>query len=360
LAACFVTTGLILYGLIKRGTINYKFFVVAILWFFLPFLIGFFYSKYVNAVLQYSVLIFSFPFLFFFLFGHIKLQKTAMNFIIVAIILTTNIFALVKSQQHYTLFYQSPYQKIIENHEEAQRDFGKTVSIIDSHRKISQYYLSKTSNCSSFTWFDTFADEKEWVSFVKEQSEKADYLYLGAISSNHPATVPIIQEYFPCMVWQNNYQSATTYLFSKARNENSNIIYKHEEICLIDSLTEYASSFSKPLLDIISNPNNFIDISVRVFVPEEYEDIILVSSLETNHRVIYWSGAPFNKFISADDVGNWVTIHHSLKLSDLYLQYKDIAIKVYIWNKGRQNFLIDNFSIYLRTGNPIIYCYLNM
>ena len=358
-AALFVMAGLTVYGLIKRGTVNYKFFVISILWFLLPFLIGFFYSRYVNAVLQYSCLIFSFPFLLFFLLGHIKLQKPAINLIIVVIILTTNIFALVKERQHYTLFYRSPYQKIVENHEEAHKKIEKTVSIIDSHRKITQYYLNKTDAAAPFIWFDSFSNEKEWASFVKEQAEKTDYLYLGCISSNLPTTVPVIQEYFPSIIAQNNYSGGTTYLFSKEKNNDLTVIHKQENPCFIDSLTEYAFSFSKPLLDIISNPYNFIDVSVKVLVPEKYEDILLVSSLETEKGLIYWSGTPFDNFIPTDDIGKWTTIHHSLKLSDIYLRYKGIEIKVYIWNKGRQNFLVKDFSIDLRKGNPLIYSCLN-
>ncbi|MDD2306253.1 MAG: glycosyltransferase family 39 protein [Prolixibacteraceae bacterium] len=58
---------LIIFGLFKSGKIqqNFRHFTLFLSWFILPFLIGFFYSKYVNSVLQYSVLIFSMPFLCF-------------------------------------------------------------------------------------------------------------------------------------------------------------------------------------------------------------------------------------------------------------------------------------------------------
>src|SRR5690554_6558995 len=46
----------------KAVKINWKMYLLFIIWFLLPFLIGYFYSVYFSAVLHYSVLIFSFTF----------------------------------------------------------------------------------------------------------------------------------------------------------------------------------------------------------------------------------------------------------------------------------------------------------
>jgi hypothetical protein len=298
IVSLFVVAGLMIFGFVKREKMNYKWLIVSILWFFLPFLIGFFYSKYINAVLQHSVLIFSFPFLFFILFGHIKKQKPVINLIIVAIILTTNTFLLINERKHYTLFYNSSYIKILEDHETAQKENKNVVSLIDLYRKTTQYYWDKIPVHSPFFLIDSIS-EKELVTLVKEQVEKADYLYLGVISSNSPNTVPIIQEYFPNIKRQNNYQAGTTYLFSKEKRNCADTIHFSEiNPRFIDSLTEYSCSFSKPLFDIISNQYNFIDVSVKFLVSENYEDIILVSSMENEKGSIYWNGISFDKYVT--------------------------------------------------------------
>lgn len=68
---------IILFGLfhLNRNPQNLRMVALSFAWFIIPFLIGFYYSRYVNAVLQYSVLIFSLPLLFFALFGFIKEQS---------------------------------------------------------------------------------------------------------------------------------------------------------------------------------------------------------------------------------------------------------------------------------------------
>jgi uncharacterized membrane protein len=351
----FLVAGLVIFGFVKRAKMNDKLLLVSVLWFLLPFLIGFFYSKYVNAVLQYSVLIFSFPFLFFILFGHLKKQKPLINITIVAIILTINIFLLINERKHYTLFYNSPYVKILEDHETAQREHENVVSFVDSHRKITQYYCDKIPVQSPFFVIDSL-NEKQLIALVKEQVKTADYLYLGAFSSNLPNTVPIIQDYFPRIEWQNNYLSGTTYLFSKEkRNRTDTIHFSEAEPLFTDSSNMYSCSFSKPFYEIIYSQYNFIDISVKVLVPENYNDIVLVASLEDKKGNIHWGGSSFDKYISDDDIGQWITIHHSVKLSDIYLKKNNITFKTYIWNKGNRNFTVKDFSVFLREGNSVVY-----
>jgi len=355
MVALFVVAGLVVFGLVKRAKINYKLLLVSILWFSLPFLMGFFYSRYVNAVLQYSVLIFSFPFLLFILFGHIKKQKAVINIIIVAIILTTNTFLLVNERKHYTLFYNSPYIKILEDHETAQKEHQNVVSFIDSYKNFTRYYWDKIPIRSPFFEINFFT-EKELITLLKEQAEKADYLYLGIVSYNFPSTVPIIRDYFPRIEWQNNYQSGTTFLFSKGeRNRTDTIHYAGSDSLFIDSSMLYSCSFSKPFYEIVYSKYNFIDVSVKVLVPENYDDVILVASLENEKRSIYWGGGNFSNYVSDDDIGEWVTIHHSVKVSDIYLKEKDITFKTYIWNNGEQNFTVKDYSVFLREGNPVIY-----
>lgn len=73
-------------------------------------------------------------------------------------------------------------------------------------------------------------------------------------------------------------------------------------------------------------------------------------------RVLRPGGTEFNEFILPQaDSSDWTIVHHSIKLSDIYLNHDNIVLKTYIWNKSRKNFVIKDFEIKLRKGNPIIY-----
>ncbi len=374
---------LVLFGLlhVRKENFRLKIFILSGCWFLLPFLIGFFYSKYFNAVLQYSVLIFSFWALFFLLFGHIGNQRVKVNVMIVAAIFTVNIYSLIAERNHYNLFYHSPYEKIVLNHQEATENHDNIVSILDSHQKITDYYLAKHHADSGFFWFDSFQNEAGLIQFLEEQNS-ASYLYFGCVSSNPPNTVPIIQDYFPGIVEQKNYAGGTTYLFSKTEgnktenvesfgfeandSENWGAINKSNYIDSIryagnysyrvDSDSEFSSEFTHELDRIISNSNNFIDISVKAKIENTIHETFLVATLESHGESIHWESTPFEKFIGSSGLpGDWITIHHSMKLSDINLNHSDIILKVYVWNKGGNTFLIDDFKINVREGNPVIY-----
>jgi len=383
-----LVASLVFFGLYKSGKVKLHIghFTLFLSWFILPFLIGFFYSKYFNSVLQYSVLIFSFPFLFFILFGHIKQQPVKTNLILVLAILSVNSFAVIKERKHYELFYKSPYKQILIDHETAIKTYKNIGSIIDSNnenKKISQYYIDKQNYKTDFVWYDSFASEKDFIAYIQKQSQASDYMYFGCLSSIDPVTIPTIQDYFPEIEIQKNYAGATTFVFSKSKNNDNNLInfqgfeskdkkfwssideskfndsisYSGKLSYQLDEKTEWGPKYVVPLNDVITNENNFIDISAKVNLFGKCDEIILVFALSSNDKNIFWSGSSFDKFITntCPDNENWITVHQSVKLSDVYMNHPNIQLEIYIWNKGLNKFLMDDFTIKLRKGNPVIY-----
>jgi hypothetical protein len=381
-----ITLGIVLFGLLqlKKGVFNLKLIILSFVWFITPFFIGFFYSRYVNAVLQYSVLIFSFPFIFFVLFGFIKRQNEKVNLILVLVILLTNVLSLFYTRKHYDVFYKSIYKQILLDYDNIKTNNSHTIYIVDSHQGISDYYISELDIDKDFVYYsDTFQDIKEFKNFLEKEIKNNDKLFLGSLSSISPNIIPLIQDYFPYIQIQNNFFGGTTYLFSKHNGEtNKNISYldftsvnskywssidtkriisisdstKNHFVYFMNNEIQWGPTFSCPLNEIILNKNNLIDISVKVKSNEDMEKVILVSSLESNGKNIYWGGSDFKQFILLqEDNADWIIVHHSINLSDIYLKYDDIILKIYIWNKSKRSFFINDFKITLREGNPIIY-----
>lgn len=377
-----VLIGLIIYGFTSRNKESFtpkKEGFLFFCWFLIPFLVGFFYSKYVNAILQFSMLLFTFPFLFFVLFGHFKPQKFKTNLMLVLVILCANIFSLVQGRKHYTVTYKSPYREMVVDHQQAQKTHKSVISILDSHREITLYYHQQTGIDSNYTWFDSFSSMKEFSRYVEAQSKTHQHLYLGAFSSNNPLTVPVIQQHFPTLVWQRNYAGATSYLFSTAPNDKQEVFdqldfeaeasgnwspidknwtidsikYAGEKAYLMNEHQEYSFSFTKPLNYLLTHENNFIDISLKAYCLNSYEDIAIVATLDDKGETTHWGGTNFNTFVS--DSLEWTTITHSIKVSDLLVVKNNLQLKVYIWNSGKRTFVVDDFKIVVRQGNPLIY-----
>lgn len=375
---------IIVIGIYKReqSSTYFKHSVIAFSWFILPFLIGFFYSIYVNAVLQYSMLIFSFPFFILLIFGHLPELSFKYKWILITLILGITSLSLVFERKHYSYFYSLSYEKILVHHDSLKNVGCSYVSIIDSDKKISKYYTNKLSLDTSFILVDSFASLADFKLFIQKQDKPN--LYFGFISWSNPLLVPIIQEYYSYIQWQRDYFTGTAYLFSKQKTENaqkpiySSILtfereaenwsverkhkivdtlgYNSHSSYLFDSTSEYGPSFTIPLKEVINNHNNFIDISLYTLMEQIPDDVLLCSSLESRGKNIDWRSTPFETFVTKENYKKgWVKVIHTIKLSDIYLKYPDIILKFGVWNRKKQKFYIDNFEIRVRKGNTVVY-----
>jgi hypothetical protein len=366
----------------KADNEHFKRLLLFSIWFFLPFLIGFFYSKYVNSVIQFSVLIFSFPFIYFVLFGHLKEYSPRVNLLIVLSVLMVNTTTLIVNRDHYNLFYNSRFEKILTDHDRIQKEYPKTISVLHSHPTISQYYIDKMGLDTNFVWFSSFEEISDFKRFVKEASNNYDFFFFGCNSTNNAHSVPVIQEFFPSIIQQNNYAAGNTYLFSKSKTEEVGLKSlldfesldtehwtKLDSTRRVDSVSfsgshsyayssdnEWGPTYTRRLMELIEHENNFIDILVKIKPLSSIDEVILVASLESGGESFYWRGTPVNQFyidsIPSDD---WFTAIQTIKLSDVNLNHRNILLRVYIWNKSKSTFLFDDLKVIVREGNPIVY-----
>ena len=373
----------VLFGALggNRTAIKPKHYLLFFSWFVIPLLVGFIYSKYVNAVLQYSVLIFSFSFLLFLLFGHIGPLRPLVILLLVAVIAGANVYSLVYTRDHYRLFYQSPYKALLTDFREAGEGRGNTISLVESHHRYSAYYSNRMNlDTTGFIWLDSFEDEHALKCFLEQESKVYPELFLGSLSSLNPLIVPLIRDYYPGMEWRRDYAEATSYLFSRTgRSEDrewaylgfeseallpwhtvdpgriiDSVSFSGQRSYLMDDQVLYGPTLIVLMNDLEWDENDFIEISAKVRGKAEH--MLLVASLETRGGTVHWSSTPASRFVPCSLSGDpWFTVHHVLKLSDMQLHHPGLVFKVYPWNRGGDTFLLDDFRITLRKGNPVIY-----
>ncbi|HZH72844.1 MAG TPA: hypothetical protein VFD91_10160, partial [Mariniphaga sp.] len=224
--------------------------------------------------------------------------------------------------------------------------------------------------------------EADLIKYLKDNSSSAEYLYFGALASNPPNSIPIILQYFPHIIQEQNYYGGTTWLFSKSQEKTpdqlsildfskpfpenwhsinpeqiiTDSIQSGDSYYHMDTLTEWSPTFSIPVKDIITNQNNVIDMAVDFSTISDLSEVILAATLEVNGEVLYFSSADLKLYLqNTNPLNGWATAHHTIKLSDINLNYNKVWLKFFIWNKGKDDFLIDNFRISVREGNPIVY-----
>lgn len=367
-----LTIILIIYGWWKgKGKVEVKMYLLFGAFFLIPFFVGFFYSKYVNAVLQFSVLIFSAPYLYFLLFSHLKNQKLQKNVVIVLSILTFGIVSLVFERQHYKLFYENYYRYSLLDYKEFLPKEEDVPMVVDARQDIVNYYLGQQQFTKDFSWYADFSSKSEFIKFLEKNTKESDFLYLSLDVASDPSILPLVQNYYPKIVELENYFNGTNYLFSAKEVaspiENRELISEldfsgemdkgwsefpidriKEHRLTFNEGVEWGPIFERDIGSIVKSKNDFVDVVVSFGNNDEIEDVMLVMEITNDNEENHWSGFPLTK------LGNKSMIFGSLKLADIKTPLNG-KLKVYVWNKGKESFSVESIKIYCRKGNPFIY-----
>ncbi|MFK7756175.1 MAG: glycosyltransferase family 39 protein [Flavobacteriales bacterium] len=350
----------------KAESFSTKNFVLFLSWFMLPFLIGFFYSKYENPVLQYSVLLFSFPYLFFILFGRLRTFSPKVNLIISTGIITLSIATLTTNRQHYKLFYNSPYRAVLLNQNEAYLKDENTLRIIESYPKMNHYYNEHLGIDSNYVSAHEFNHELEFLQFLEDNHRQYDQLFYGAYSMANSCHFQMIKQFYPTVENTTHYEGGASYLFSKTVTPmpsdnllleeqvkkalaNGNSLWANPETFS----SEYSGSYSISLDSLKVSKNDLIDIQVQLNTDQTDGEVLLVSDITKDGEVLHWSASNVSQF--KPEMNGWFTAYHSVHLAVLNLDVEGAVLKTYVYNKSKKEISLNNYSVSHRKGNPYLY-----
>jgi hypothetical protein len=324
--------------------------------------------------LLYSVLIFSFPFLFPVLFGGISTFSNKVNIGIVIFILGVNSSTLIFQRKHYTLFYESIYKEIVLN--ATNQNCKRTVLLLDAsgtNKDIIEHYLAKWKVNLPFRWMDSFQTLGEFRKYVKAISMNHESLYFGAIFDARPTLIPIIQEFFPKLEKRRDYISGSTFVFSKGKPTLSlrSIMHLDKNVAhwkplsaykpyiqtghfKMDSTIEYSIGYENILLDLLPKQYDIIDVSLRVKFSTKMCHASIVTSISASDQPLDWSSTNFSEYVdSTNSSQEWLTIHHSICPNELARSTKNAKLSIFVWNADKETFSFDDIRISIRKENPI-------
>jgi len=427
----FLLVSLSLYWYSDRPKIRIRFVLISATWFLLPFLIGYLYSTFRSSVLQYSVLIFSFPYLLFIPFSLFKTEKPLHQAVLVALIAAIVIPSLIFERHHYTLFYKSPYREMVVEAKKAVDSLGAAncLVILDTRREINPYYLEKPG-CRDlpFLYADSAGTRGKLLSLL--DSCKRPCLVYGCLSTAPWENYALIRSRFPILEVHRTYAGGDFYLFYKNDPRlNSDSAHQRRQLHKIDAgsdynlpskrdsrmnpanssrkgqfqndgkqgpppeeysytLTnnfepappewgwidqdhitdslpiegkysflvregdEYSPTFSMPIRDLMRSSDDVIDMSVDLRLPEVFPGAWLVMSVTANGKEVYWKSVAVADYLKPGQQGR---AYISLRLSDIELRHHGLLLKAFVWNPMKTPYLLDQFTIKVRSGNPVIY-----
>jgi len=315
-----------------------------LIWFSASFLIGFFYSRQINPVLQYSTLLFAAPLLLLSIFA---LRQMRLQWLSLLLIIGTGIYSLYAERHHYPLVYESAFKyprdyaalknlsnsAVITNLDQGKWDF---YARLDDYKSDKNYYYQGPKKLAKY--LDTSA-----------QSE-----LVLALDHNGPSFIPtIIGEYGFNQIHKEDHLGFTLFHFAKNQKPRAT---KPKVASFLEGIRckagqDYCGQVTLQLnANVIEGGQDFVLAHFKLAEVPQHSNAQLIIAYFSEGKLIYWSNRPLTEFQS----GSSFSAFHSQVLPVAWQQYKSLEARAMIETKG-ELMLLEKLSLSLIEGNNQIY-----
>jgi hypothetical protein len=371
-------------SILKHEKIVTKLRLIALSWFLIPLLTAYFYSVKVNPILQYSILIFSFPYLLMFLFSFIKEVNPLVKIAMVILLLSISTVTLVDGRKHYELFYNQGIRKVISEINNAKQQFGN--DSVDAVIEVEDYFLdyyNKNFPLDKNSKYAALGINNDMHRFIKTVSESnKNYFVFGTVRAYPLECLQIMKEYFPNVI--SEYKGHLTEVFicskNKAVQSNDETIFstentftekqngwnydEHKVFNEPDDTTaitkyyhyeasdEFGVEFKISLDELIKDNSNILNVETEALMQDSSASPLLVMTMESFDKTVDWRAAKFSDYLKPGERGS---VYLSLRFSDIHIDTRNIILKVYVWNKDHSTFNLFRMKVSSEKGNPYFY-----
>lgn len=346
-------------------------------WFSLPIIIGYYYSVHINPVIQYSMLIFSFPYFLLLITSNIRELKPIIISPIIFIILIINTTTLITSRHHFEIIEKQPFNStarcLISQSDIKPNEIFLIYNTISSYQ---EYYLKKyhITDIPKYNIYDKKINLSQFDDILKNITQ--DHILLSQLPESF---ISMARYYFPNLIHKTNGYTYESYLLSRSADtkksfhqliSRNNFSAEKEkwsasnERIYNDSLNhhyytyndqqEWGLGFTDSLSHMINNYGNILDIEVDI-ISFQKPTAVLATTFTADTTINIWRGQEFEHNLIATPFGYRLYFSLDTKFLSKEDRYKDLSFKTYIWNKDKQDFMIKEVKLYSRSKNPIKY-----
>lgn len=334
--------------------------IISFLLFLLPILVGYLYSIFVDSVLQYSVLIFSFPFLILFVCSFINEKLTAPKSVFIFVLMAVMIYGLVVVREHYTVmqrqWFEISYRKMLDYRKE-KGDNNVACALSMSPRALKYYNAKYETDINNI---NVYKECYDYCFEEKLQERKENYLVAGGLED---VELRIVQEYYPYLIDYLPCFTSEIYVFSKtpteAKTEGMPLIYREEFLFEEGERSEEYVSIKTFALDEVSDSRfSKILLTLDFETDSLNPDYAVVMETMRNGEQIDWRSCN-TKGYRINKENNRFEIFLPFRFELLVKNSKELSqysVKTYLWNiekqtsvkplKGSLSIFCDNRYIY--------------
>ncbi len=332
--------------------------------FLISYAIGHYYSIKVNPVMQFSALIFSFPFLLIFIFSFFQKNTIRTNAFTILVLLVSS-GSLLYSADALGPKRFGNFRSVAKNMVDWKKEYGNDLMIFSNSSSpdyLNYYYeqlgAELKEDIDFFNGYESLRDARDLIN-----NNKANYLAIGFANASVPMEVyEIAKIQFPEVIAHHRYFNSDVLLLKRSdRNErrestfmaeagekgwevngasmNDSIFYSAPNSYYIGEKEVYSLTFKSKVANVFNTSPDWINVEAKLF-SEDTSSIKLVIAIERNGETIDWRAFDTQFYYSKD---NWYQFLFVYALP--LIAEKEDDLLIYFWNPHQSSTLVDDLRI---------------
>ena len=205
--------------------------ILPLLLFLIPFLIGFFYSRNINPVLQNSTLLFSFPFLLVFIFSGWNDGKKKLTYAVTAILFTGILVNTVVGKRFYQTNYFGVFKELAHHVVDWKKEANNEALLIGDFNFpfYIDYYTTKLEPTTFELYRTTDETGLTELKSMVDTSQNQFLIYAWSTVNQRPEVEGIIREKYPIVVKRETYFNSEAVMFQKGAKAQPSAVFRFEK-----------------------------------------------------------------------------------------------------------------------------------
>lgn len=369
---------------IKHRSISRPVWAIVLLWGLLPLIIGYAYSVLRAPVLQYSVVLFSFPYLVIGALAGLRHVKHTYALGIAGALAIFSVLTLVTDRKHYQLFYQSKYEEIVRGTVEAER--SGSLAIVHIPTEVLNFYRDRWNIGENAAPAVNLHLRPASTLDSALGSTTAKTVFYGQTSQAQPENIAKVQMRFPFLVERHDRVEGQLFRFAARPVEQpiddmqgtstrtpEALEGKGWEVdakipVMTDTTAsayggvrpkrwdftghEYGAVYDGPVYELAKGPNDVIEVRADLHSLDPACDMSLVVELKRGDITHFYRATQLADVLRK---GTSAVLIAAVKLSDIPGHGEGLRLRTYLYNPGRKRALVSALSLRTRKGDPVLY-----
>lgn len=343
----------------RKGVNKYR--IISIVWFTVTFLTAYYYSIYRHPILQFSTLLFVFPYLIMLIFSYIGSLKANIKYAFVIGISLVGILSLVNTRQHYHVMYNQGFDGIVTNisNEAEKYNINKSSIVLQApNHKMFEYYLLKNNIDTNYIKISDGKLTANLDNLIRQKKPKV--LYYGWADYEDLNILAYLKDNFKYLLNKESFFNSEYFVFSDTLIGESvpkDIEQKHE---IVSSSKEFIfnsekTGFSKAI-EIKTDSLKIHKFSVFNVVAKinkftaDSDALLVMDLFDKEGKSLWWTSTKLSNF-TYDSTE--FKAYHSKRIYEHYPILKGSILKAYIWKLDNSLLQIENIEFYISHIQPV-------